>query len=106
METRKLHCWGRIVVQASPLMVQPHAMGLWLVTQRCRKGPDVKQLEEAMGQALLALPLKKQYELFMEWFRCFSKRGIECPNLSKAFQVWWRRTSFLRGSASHAIQTM
>ncbi|CAA0839440.1 BTB/POZ domain-containing protein [Striga hermonthica] len=67
----------------------------WL--RRCKKGLDTRALEEAMGQALLTLPLKEQYELFMEWFGCFSRHGTECPNLSKAFQIWWRR-SFLRGS--------
>uniref|UniRef100_A0A2P2P010 Transcription regulator n=1 Tax=Rhizophora mucronata TaxID=61149 RepID=A0A2P2P010_RHIMU len=41
---------------------------------------------------------------FMEWFSCFSKRGAECPNLSKAFQIWWRR-SFLRGSETYAIES-
>ncbi|KAH6791402.1 PRLI-interacting factor [Perilla frutescens var. frutescens] len=74
----------------------------WL--QRSKKGLDMKALEEAMGQALLTLPLKEQYSLFMEWFRCFSKHGTECPNLSKAFQIWWRR-SFLRGSETLAIES-
>ncbi|KAG9457282.1 hypothetical protein H6P81_001790 [Aristolochia fimbriata] len=67
----------------------------WL--QRCSKGLDVRELEEAMGQALLTLPMKQQQRLFMEWFACFSKKGAECPNLSRAFQIWWRR-SFLRNS--------
>ncbi|RWR92809.1 BTB/POZ domain-containing-like protein [Cinnamomum micranthum f. kanehirae] len=62
----------------------------WL--QRCSKGLDVKELEEAMGNALLTLPLKHQQILFMEWLSCYSEIGRDCPNLSKAFQVWWRRT--------------
>ncbi|XP_072965477.1 BTB/POZ domain-containing protein At2g13690 [Typha angustifolia] len=65
----------------------------WL--QRCSKGLDVRMLEESMGQALLTLPLKQQQSLFEEWFRCFAGSGTECPNLSRAFQVWWRR-SFVR----------
>ncbi|CAN6280631.1 unnamed protein product [Urochloa humidicola] len=67
----------------------------WL--QRCSKGLDVKILEENLGQALLTLPLQHQQSLFEEWFRCFASRGTECPNLSRAFQVWWRR-SFVRSS--------
>ncbi|KAL5703741.1 hypothetical protein ACHQM5_022259 [Ranunculus cassubicifolius] len=63
----------------------------WL--QRCRKGLDIKVLEEGMGQGVLTLPMKNQHDLFMEWFRCFSKQGSECPNLGKAFQIWWRRSS-------------
>ncbi|KAF6170500.1 hypothetical protein GIB67_031908 [Kingdonia uniflora] len=66
----------------------------WL--QRCRKGLEIKMLEEAMGQVLLTLPVKCQQLLFMEWFRCFSTHGTECPNLSKAFEIWWRR-SFSKG---------
>ncbi|KAE8690075.1 BTB/POZ domain-containing protein [Hibiscus syriacus] len=103
MGTRKLHCcwevrsglfqswFGRMLLDFG-----------WL--QRCRKGLDMKALEEAMGQTLLTLPLKQQYVLFMEWFRCFSKNGTEYRNLSKAFQIWWRR-SFLRGSETHAVES-
>uniref|UniRef100_A0A1D1XXA5 BTB/POZ domain-containing protein At2g13690 n=1 Tax=Anthurium amnicola TaxID=1678845 RepID=A0A1D1XXA5_9ARAE len=65
----------------------------WL--QRCSKGLDVRRLEEDMGQAILTLSLPQQQALFVEWFRRFSVQGSECPNLSKAFQVWWRR-SFVR----------
>ena len=67
----------------------------WL--QRCPKGLDVRVLEESLGQALLTLPLQEQQSLFEEWFQCFASRGTECPNLSRAFQVWWRR-SFVRSS--------
>lgn len=67
----------------------------WL--QRCSKGLDVRVLEDSLGQALLTLPLQEQQSLFEEWFECFASRGTECPNLSRAFQVWWRR-SFVRSS--------
>jgi len=67
----------------------------WL--QRCSKGLDIRVLEEGLGLALLTLSLKQQQRLFVEWFRCFGGKGTECPNLSKAFQVWWRR-SFVRRS--------
>ncbi|XBH74492.1 hypothetical protein VPH35_101432 [Triticum aestivum] len=65
----------------------------WL--QRCSKGLDARALEDSLGQALLTLPLREQQSLFEEWFQCFASRGAECPNLSRAFQVWWRR-SFTR----------
>nr|AER41644.1 H-BTB6+-+Bric-a-Brac+Tramtrack+Broad+Complex [Oryza punctata] len=67
----------------------------WL--QRCSKGLDVRSLEENLGQALLTLPLKQQQCLFEEWFQCFASKGSECPNITRAFQVWWRR-SFVRSS--------
>ncbi|PON36079.1 BTB/POZ domain-containing protein [Parasponia andersonii] len=103
MGTRKLHCRtesrsGLLLAWFGPMLLD---FG-WL--QRCRKGLSMKALEEAMGQALLTLPLKQQYVLFMEWFRDFSKHGTESPNLSKAFQIWWRR-SFLRGSETNAIES-
>uniref|UniRef100_A0A0E0P6P6 At3g05675-like ankyrin-like domain-containing protein n=1 Tax=Oryza rufipogon TaxID=4529 RepID=A0A0E0P6P6_ORYRU len=75
---------------------QPMLMDFgWL--QRCSKGLDMRMLEENLGQALLTLPLQQQQSLFEEWFQCFASRGTECPNLSRAFQVWWRR-SFVRSS--------
>lgn len=103
MGMRRLHCnsetrSGIFAAWFGPMLLD---FG-WL--QRCRKGLETKVLEEAMGQMLLTLPLKQQYVHFMKWFRCFSKQGFECPNLSKAFQIWWRR-SFLRGSESNAIET-
>lgn len=63
----------------------------WL--RRCSKGLDLRDLEDAMGQALLTLPLVVQQSFFMDWFECFSKCGSECPNLGAAFQIWWRRWS-------------
>lgn len=103
MGTRKLQC--RLESRSGLLQAWFGPMLLdfgWL--QRCKKGLDMKALEEAMGQTLLTLPLKLQYMLFMEWFRNFSKHGTECPNLSKAFQIWWRRT-FQRGSETFSIES-
>lgn len=103
MATRKLQC--RLEARSGLLQAWFRPMLLdfgWL--QRCRKGLDIKALQEAMGQTLLTLPLKQQYTLFMEWFRYFSRHGTECPNLSKAFQIWWRR-SFLRGSETYAFES-
>ncbi|KAJ4795263.1 H-BTB6+-+Bric-a-Brac+Tramtrack+Broad+Complex [Rhynchospora pubera] len=65
----------------------------WL--RRCPKGLEMRMLEEYIGQALLTLAMQQQQRFFMEWFRVFSEQGRECPNLTRAFQVWWRR-SFVR----------
>ncbi|KAE9602775.1 hypothetical protein Lal_00049754 [Lupinus albus] len=103
MGTRKLQC--RLQSRSGMLQAWFRPMLLdfgWL--QRCRKGLDMKTLEEAMGQTLLTLPLNQQYALFMEWFQYFSKHGTECPNLSRAFQIWWRR-SFLRDSEAYDIES-
>nr|XP_010921714.1 LOW QUALITY PROTEIN: BTB/POZ domain-containing protein At2g13690-like [Elaeis guineensis] len=71
----------------------------WL--RRCPKGLDMRMLEESLGQALLTLPLKQQQSFFEEWFQYFVCHGSGCPNLGKAFQVWWRR-SFVRSSEAHS----
>ncbi|XP_060184804.1 BTB/POZ domain-containing protein At2g13690 [Lycium barbarum] len=103
MGTGKMHCRSEARSGLLQTWFRPMLLDFgWL--QRCRKGLDIKALEEAMGQALLTLPLKEQYVLFMDWFKCFSKHGTECPNLSKSFQIWWRR-SFLRGSETHASES-
>ncbi|KAJ7945247.1 BTB/POZ domain-containing protein [Quillaja saponaria] len=103
MGTRKLQCRSESRLKLLQAWFGPMLLDFgWL--QRCRKGLDMKALEEAMGQALLTLPLKQQYKLFMEWFCCFSQHSTECPNLSRAFQIWWRR-SFLRGSETCAIES-
>ncbi|KAJ8769218.1 hypothetical protein K2173_000993 [Erythroxylum novogranatense] len=103
MGTRRLQCGTETRAGLFQTWFRPMLLDFgWL--QRCKKGLDMKAVEEAMGQTLLTLPLTQQYTLFMEWFRCFSKCGNDCPNLSKAFQIWWRR-SFLKGSETHAIES-
>nr|GMD49606.1 BTB/POZ domain-containing protein At2g13690-like [Ipomoea batatas] len=103
MGTRKVHCRSEARSGLLQAWFRPMVSDFsWL--RRCKKGLDVKVLEEAMGVVLLTLPLKEQYMLFMDWFRCFSKNGTDCPNLSKAFQIWWRR-SFLKGSETHAAES-
>ncbi|KAL6523088.1 hypothetical protein OROHE_016383 [Orobanche hederae] len=103
MGNRRLHCPSETRLRLLGRWFRPMLSDFgWL--QRCKRGLDMKALEEAMGQTLLTLPLKEQYALFMDWFHCFSKNGSECPNLSKAFQTWWRR-SLLGGSGSFAVES-
>lgn len=103
MGTRKLHCCLESKSRLLQSWLGPMMLDFgWL--QRCRKGLDMKILEEAMGESLLTLPLNQQYILFTEWFGSFSKHGAECPNLSKAFQIWWHR-SFLRGSETNSNES-
>lgn len=90
----KLWCPGGVRFAVLDAWFEPMLLDFgWL--QRCSKGMDMRMLEEGLGQALLTLPLKQQQRLFVEWFQCFGRKGTECPNLGKAFQVWWRR-SFVR----------
>ncbi|CAL1379797.1 unnamed protein product [Linum trigynum] len=103
MGTRRLHCQfeSRSMLFKTWFCPMLQDFG-WI--KRCKKGLDLKVLEEAIGQSLLTLPLAMQHELFMEWFSYFSKHGNDCINLGKAFQMWWRR-SFLRGSETHGVES-
>lgn len=90
----KVHCSGDVRYAVLRAWFRPLLLDFgWI--QRCSKGLDMRVLEEALGEAILTLHMKQQHTLFVEWFHYFGKQGSECPNLVKAFQVWWRR-SFVR----------
>lgn len=94
MGNGKLHCTGDKRFRIFQAWYRPMLVDFgWL--RRYPKGLNMTALEEGIGQALLTLTLKQQQALFMEWFEAFSGQGRECPDLIRAFQVWWRR-SFVR----------
>ncbi|KAJ7296496.1 hypothetical protein O6H91_15G081800 [Diphasiastrum complanatum] len=72
----------------------------WL--HRCCKGLDKNVVEEAISQTILTLPFKQQRGILLGWFDRFSTMGDDCPNLQKAFEVWWRRT-FVRPCMDSSI---
>lgn len=53
---------------------------------------DRKVVEEGVGRTILTLPLEDQQTILLSWLGSFLKVGDSCPNLQKAFEVWWRRT--------------
>ncbi|RWW15151.1 hypothetical protein GW17_00021020 [Ensete ventricosum] len=61
---------------------------------------DRKVVEEGIGQTILTLPLEDQQSILLSWLGNFLKVGDNCPNLQRAFEVWWRRT-FIRPYAEH-----
>ncbi|KAH7280301.1 hypothetical protein KP509_37G060600 [Ceratopteris richardii] len=67
--------------------------------QRACRGLDKKVIEEGISQTILTLPLKQQQFMLTAWFDRFLKNGDDCPNLQKAFEIWWRRT-FVRPQSS------
>uniref|UniRef100_J3NBY5 At3g05675-like ankyrin-like domain-containing protein n=2 Tax=Oryza brachyantha TaxID=4533 RepID=J3NBY5_ORYBR len=98
MGSGKLHCTGSSRLGIFEAWFRPLLVDFgWL--RKCPKGLNMATLEDGIGQALLTLTLKHQQVLFMEWFETFSGQGRECPNLMRAFQVWWRR-SFVRSLGS------
>lgn len=62
----------------------------WL--QHGCKSFDRKVVEEGIGRTILTLPLEDQQIILLGWLSSFLKAGDNCPNLQKAFEVWWRRT--------------
>ncbi|XP_020583472.1 BTB/POZ domain-containing protein At3g50780 [Phalaenopsis equestris] len=56
---------------------------------------DRKVVEEGIGRTILTLPLEDQQTMMLSWLGSFLKVGDNCPNLQRAFEVWWRRT-FIR----------
>ncbi|CAA7399473.1 unnamed protein product [Spirodela intermedia] len=65
----------------------------WL--QHRRRSFDGKVVEEGIGKTILTLPLEDQQSVLLSWLGSFLKAGDGCPNLQRAFEVWWRRT-FIR----------
>uniref|UniRef100_A0ACD5XGZ0 Uncharacterized protein n=2 Tax=Avena sativa TaxID=4498 RepID=A0ACD5XGZ0_AVESA len=62
---------------------------------------DRKLVEEGIGQTILTLPLEDQRSILLTWLGRFLKLGDNCPNLQRAFEVWWRRT-FVRPYVNQA----
>ncbi|MQL81392.1 hypothetical protein Taro_013852 [Colocasia esculenta] len=56
---------------------------------------DRKVVEEGIGRTILTLPLEDQQNILLSWLGSFLKVGYSCPNLQRAFEIWWRRT-FIR----------
>ncbi|CAI9758762.1 unnamed protein product [Fraxinus pennsylvanica] len=65
----------------------------WL--QHGSRSFDKKVVEEGIGRTILTLPLEDQQSILLSWLESFLKAGDNCPNLQRAFKVWWRRT-FIR----------
>lgn len=53
---------------------------------------DRTVVEDGIGQTILTLPLEDQQAVLLAWLGRFLKAGDGCPNLQRAFEVWWKRT--------------
>ncbi|XP_031495919.1 BTB/POZ domain-containing protein At1g63850 [Nymphaea colorata] len=60
------------------------------------KSIDRNVVEEGLSQTILTLPLSQQQAILMNWFNRFLNSGDECPNIQRAFEVWWRRAFWKR----------
>lgn len=63
--------------------------------RRASRGVDKKLVEDGLSQTILTLPLFQQQTVLLNWFDRFLSKGDDCPNIQKAFEIWWRR-AFIR----------
>ncbi|KAF8396659.1 hypothetical protein HHK36_018284 [Tetracentron sinense] len=63
--------------------------------RRACRSFDKKLVEDGLSQTILTLPLVQQQALLSNWFVRFLDKGDDCPNIQRAFEVWWRR-AFIR----------
>ncbi|GER51364.1 BTB/POZ domain-containing protein [Striga asiatica] len=83
-----------LVTWLEPLMVDYG----WLQGGWCRWF-DRGAVEEGIGRTVLTLPLEDQQAVMMTWLGRFLRAGDGgCPNLQRAFEVWWRRAFGAAGS--------
>lgn len=62
-----------------------------------RRSVDKKLVEEGLSHTILTLPLAQQQAILLDWFDRYLNKGDDCPNLQRAFEIWWRR-SFVKHS--------
>jgi hypothetical protein len=67
--------------------------------RRASRSVDKKLVEDGLSQTILTLPLPQQQAILLNWFDRFLNKGHDCPNIQRAFEVWWRR-AFIRQHAT------
>lgn len=67
--------------------------------RRSCRSVDKKLVEDGLSQTILTLPLLQQQAILLNWFDRFLNKGSDCPNIQKAFEIWWRR-AFIRQYAA------
>ncbi|ONK67831.1 uncharacterized protein A4U43_C05F4240 [Asparagus officinalis] len=63
--------------------------------KRACRAIDKNLVEDGLCKTILTLPMAQQQAILLRWFDRYLKKGDDCPNLQRAFEVWWRRT-FIR----------
>ncbi|XAR60509.1 hypothetical protein NMG60_11033922 [Bertholletia excelsa] len=73
--------------------------------RRACRSIDKKLVEDGLSQTILTLPLPQQQVILLNWFDRFLNKGDDCPNIQRAFEVWWRR-AFIRQHACESQMQM
>lgn len=66
--------------------------------RRASRSMDRKLVEEGLGQTILTLPMSHQQVIMLDWFDRYLNKGDDCPNIQRAFEIWWRR-AFVKQNA-------
>ncbi|KAK3012629.1 hypothetical protein RJ639_008585 [Escallonia herrerae] len=72
--------------------------------KRAGRSLDKKLVEDGLSHTILTLPLPQQQAILLNWFHRFLNKGDDCPNIQKAFEVWWRRTFIRQYVAESQLQ--
>ncbi|KAJ8439934.1 hypothetical protein Cgig2_004000 [Carnegiea gigantea] len=72
--------------------------------RRAGRSVDKKLVEDGLSQTILTLPLYQQQSILMNWFDRFLAKGDDCPNIQRAFEIWWRR-AFIKQYVSEQDQS-
>ncbi|MBA0794924.1 hypothetical protein Gohar_019207, partial [Gossypium harknessii] len=59
--------------------------------RRASRGLDRHLIEDGLSNTILTLPLAWQQDILLAWFDRFLNSGEDCPNIQRAFEIWWRR---------------
>lgn len=63
--------------------------------RRACRSIDKNVIEDGLSQTILTLSLQQQKAVLLDWFNRFLNKGDDCPNIQRAFEVWWKR-AFVR----------
>lgn len=64
--------------------------------RRASRGLDRHLIEDGLSNTILTLPMVLQQDILMSWFDRFLNSGDDCPNIQRAFEIWWRRAFWRR----------
>lgn len=74
--------------------------------RRASRSVDKKLVEDGLSQTILTLPLHQQQTVLLTWFDRFLNKGDDCPNLQRAFEVWWRRAFIRQYEGEHGDSSL
>ncbi|XP_074584554.1 BTB/POZ domain-containing protein At5g60050-like [Curcuma longa] len=62
---------------------------------------DKKMVEDGLCATILTLPMVEQQSILLRWSDYFLSNGDNCPNMQRAFEVWWRRAFVRQYTGDH-----